>query len=210
MTNRFQRLWVGSNHKMYKTNRQTLAYLETLQKLTADIPRDRLTLFVLPPYTALSDACQFVDHSLVQIGAQNMHWAEYGQYTGEISAPMLEEIGVDLVMCGHAERRASFGDTNQTVNRRVLTSVAHGFQTLLCVGETIEDKMEGTSVERLREQVCRGVQGLNPSAASQLRLAYEPVWAIGEQGESPDPEYVNAMHVIIRDALIRFLWRHRR
>src|SRR3972149_3797230 len=201
MNKRFSKVFVGTNHKMVKTNQQTLDYLRALQKLTADIPRSQFELFVLPPYITLADACRQVDQSLITIGAQNMHWEEQGQFTGEISPVMLKDVGVRLVMVGHAERRQIFGETDEMVNHRVLASLRHGFQTLICIGETADDKRYGTSRERLAEQIKIGLYGVTQEAWKQIWVAYEPVWAIGEHGEEADPLYVNHMHAHIRETL---------
>lgn len=203
MTGRFSQVFVGSNHKMYKTNQQTVEYLRALQDLSADISRTDLTLFVLPPYVALADACRAIDPTLIMIGAQNMHWAEQGEFTGEISARMLASIGVRLVMAGHAERRRLFGETDEMVNRRVLASLQHGFQTLICVGETADDKRFGDSKEHIRAQLNTALHGVAEDHWEKIWIAYEPVWAIGEAGELADPLYVNQMHAWIHATLVR-------
>lgn len=201
MSGRFSRILVGSNLKMYKTNRQTVDYLTDLQALTGDISRQGLTLFILPPYTALADACRAADHNLVRIGAQNLHWEEEGGYTGEISARMLQEIRIDLVMVGHGERRLLFHETDEMVNRRLLASLRSGFQTLLCVGDRSEDVACGASADVLRTQLKRALHGLPPEQVDRLWVAYEPLWAIGEGGIEADPQFANEMHALLRDAL---------
>ena len=202
MTGRFRRLFVGSNLKMYKTNRQTLDYLVQLQQLTRDIPRAELTLFILPSYTALADVCRASDPDLIWIGAQNMHWEEQGQFTGEVSPPMLREIGVRLVMAGHAERRQLFGEQDWMVNRRVLSSLEHGFHTLLCVGDTAEDVRAGVSQDHLRTQLETALLNVCCEHLDRLWVAYEPVWAIGEQGIAAKAEFANEMHAVMRQVLV--------
>ena len=198
---RFQRVFVGSNLKMYKTNRQTLDFLHRLQELTRDIPRTELSLFFLPSYTALADACREADHNLCWIGAQNMHWEEQGRFTGEISPLMLAEIGVDLVMIGHAERRQVFGETDEMVNRRVLSSLAHKFQTLICVGDTQHELQYGVSADVLRQQLKIALFGVSAKQLEKVWLAYEPVWAIGEGGQPAEPGLANEMHAVLRQVL---------
>lgn len=192
---------VGSNLKMYKTNQQTLDYLTQLQELTSDIPRDKLRLFILPSYTALADVSRAADHQLVWIGAQNMHWEAEGPYTGEISARMLRELNMDLVMVGHAERREHFGETDEMVNRRLLTSVSSGFQTLLCVGDRMEDVACGASADVVRTQIKRALKGISSNQVTKIWIAYEPVWAIGASGKEAEPEFANQMHASIRESL---------
>jgi len=201
MSHRFQTLFVGSNLKMYQTNRQTLEFLALLQQLTRDIPRPQLKLFILPSYTALADACRMVDHDRIWIGAQNMHWEEQGQFTGEISPIQLRDIGVDLVMVAHAERRQHFGETDALANSRVLSSLAHGFQTLLCVGDRREDLQSGQSAEVLSRQLEVGLAGVASEQADRLWVAYEPAWAIGEGGTVADPSFANEMHAVLREIL---------
>ena len=198
---RFQKVFVGSNLKMYKTNRQTLDFLGRLQELTHDIPRSELSLFFLPSYTALADVCLAANHNLCWIGAQNMHWEEQGRFTGEISPLMLAEIGVDLVMIGHAERRQIFGETDVMVNRRVLSSLVHGFQTLVCVGDTQHELHYGISADVLRQQLKTALYGVTPEQLCKLWLAYEPFWAIGEEGQPADPGLANDIHGVLRQML---------
>jgi triosephosphate isomerase len=198
---RFDKVYVGSNLKMYKTNQQTVDYVSQLQQLTRDIPRSELKLFILPSYTALADACRSADHELLWIGAQNMHWEAQGPYTGEISPVMLREINVDLVMVGHAERRQLFGETDWMVNQRLLSSLAHGFHTLLCVGDTAEDIRSGVSAEVLRKQLQRALYNVTTDQLEKIWVAYEPVWAIGEHGKPADPNYANEMHAVLRRSL---------
>ncbi len=199
MNRRFPKITIGSNLKMYQTNRQTLEFLGRLQELTHDISRSDLTLFILPSFTALADACRAADHTKVWIGAQNMHWEEQGQFTGEISPLMLQEIGVDVVMVGHAERRQYFGETDTMANHRVLSSLAHGFQTLLCVGDSLEDFQSGGSADALRRQLGAGLAGVTSEQAHRLWVAYEPAWAIGERGTVADPVFANEMHKTLRE-----------
>lgn len=201
MTGRFSRVFVGSNHKMYKTNQQTVEYLRALQDLSADISRSDLSLFVLPPYVALADACRAVDPTMITIGAQNMHWEDQGEFTGEISARMLAAVGVSLVMVGHAERRRVFGETDEMVNRRALASLRHGFQTLICVGETAGNKRFGISKEQLSSQLKIALHRVEQHHWEKIWIAYEPDWAIGENGELADPRYVDQMHAWIHETL---------
>jgi triosephosphate isomerase len=203
MTGRFRQVFVGSNLKMYKTNQQTLDYLDRLQSLTWDIPRTELVLFFLPSYPALPDACRAADHSLVLIGAQNVHWASSGQYTGEVSPPMLQEIGVDLIMVGHAERRQLFGETDWMVNKRVLSSLGTGFRTLICIGDTAEDMDYGISAERLQQQLKIALHCVRADQLSKVWVAYEPVWAIGEGSVVAEPAFANEMHAVIHATLDR-------
>ncbi len=201
MTGYFKKVFIGSNLKMYKTNQQNRAFVSQLLELTKDLTGSNLILFILPSYTALADICRLVDHSSILIGAQNMHWEDNGAYTGEISPLMLKELGIDLVMLGHAERRSIFGETDRMVNQRVKASLSNGFRTLLCVGDTAEDMFFGVSEERLRLQIKIALHGVESSFLEQLWVAYEPVWAIGAGGKPADPEFASRMQHSIRNTL---------
>ncbi len=192
---------IGSNHKMYKTTAQTLAYLQELQALTCDVAPEDLHLFILPPHTALQTAVQETHNRSIHIGAQNMCWEDTGQFTGEVSPLFLEELGVSLVMVGHSERRNVFGETDFLVNKKVLAGLAHGFTVLLCVGETAQDKEFGIGSERVREQVKIALAHVEAAQLSNLWIAYEPVWAIGLGGTAAAPEYADSIHRVIRDVL---------
>jgi len=195
-------LFIGSNQKMYKTTAETVEFLTRLQKLTDDLSRQQLTLFINVPYTALAAAVMAVDQDKIMIGSQNMFWKETGQYTGEISPLMLKETGIRLVELGHSERREHFGDTDLVVNKKVSCSLNHGFQTLLCVGETAEDKALGITDEHLRIQVKVGLHGVPEKNINKVWMAYEPAWAIGVHGVPAAPEYANHKQAVIRQALV--------
>jgi len=193
-------LWLGTNLKMFKTPRQTEEYLRALREVYRSLPwREELSLFVIPSYTALPDAVSAAGDDIM-IGAQNMHWEEQGEFTGEISPLMLEEIGVRLVMTAHSERRRKFGETDETANKKVLSSVRHGFVSLLCVGEDAEQKASGTGLAVMRRQLEVGLSGL--SDCGNIWIAYEPAWAIGASGTPARPEYVAQVHSFLRDVLL--------
>jgi triosephosphate isomerase len=202
MTARFQQLYIGSNLKMYKTNRQTVELVQQIQSLTADLPRPFLRLFLLPSYTALADACRLSNPDLLWVGAQNMHWDAEGPFTGEVSPLMLSDIGVKLVMVGHAERRQLFGETDEQVSRRTISALAHGFYALVCVGETLAEKQAGTSEQRLRSQLYAALKDIPPDQLDRLWVAYEPVWSIGIHGTPANPEIANTRHAVIRQTLV--------
>ena len=191
--------YLGSNNKMTMTIRETVAYLEELDSLTARLPRDALRLFFIPSFTALPAASACAGR--IELGAQNMCWEERGQFTGEISPLMLQEVGVSIVEIGHSERRHIFGETDKMANRKLLCALAHGFTPLLCVGETGEQKACGVADETLRIQLIRGLQGVGAADAPRLAVAYEPVWAIGAGGTPADPEYAREKHAVLRRTL---------
>lgn len=195
------KLYFGTNLKMYKNAKETAAYMQSLVDHLKDISRDEIELFVIPSYTSLEAAVSCVDRSAVKIGAQNMCWEEEGQFTGEISPRMLQELGLDLVMIGHSERRHVFMETDITENLKVKKALQHGFTTLLCIGETQEEKEYGISEEVLRKQLKVGFHGVDAANIGKIWVAYEPVWSIGVNGTPASAEYAEEMHKVIKQCL---------
>jgi triosephosphate isomerase len=196
MTDR--RLHIGTNLKMYKTIKETVSYLTDLDRLTRDLAND-ICLFVIPSYTALQAASATVQR--VKLGAQNMHWEESGQFTGEISPLMLQELDLQIIEIGHSERRHIFGETDIEENKKVISAVNHGFIALLCVGESSDEKELDIGDERLRQQLKVGLHGLAEADCKRLWIAYEPVWAIGVKGIPARSDYADAKHRLIRETL---------
>ena len=141
------KLYLGTNTKMYKTIAQTVEFLSGLRDRTADISREELELFVIPSFTTLERARQTVTPEQIHLGAQNMGWEQEGQFSGEISPVMLKEVGMELVMIGHSERRHVLGETDEMENKKVLCALRNGLTPLLCIGETGEQKALGLSDE---------------------------------------------------------------
>ena len=196
-----KKLYIGTNTKMYKTIRQTVAFLDRLGSLTTDIDRNLVELFVMPSYTAL-DASAGTAHAWnITLGAQNMNWEDEGQFTGEVSPLMLEETGVRVVCIGHSERRHVFGEDDEAENRKVLAALRHHITPLLCVGETDGQKGLGIQDEILRNQLKAGLRDTTPEQARGIWIAYEPVWAIGVRGTPAGVRYAGQMHTVIRQTL---------
>ena len=196
-----KKLYFGSNLKMYKGISATREYLQKLVENTKDISRDDIELFIIPSYTTLQTATDCCDRDFVRLGAQNMCWEDQGQFTGEISPCMLAEMGLDLVMIGHSERRHVFGESDVEENKKVKAALSHGFKTLLCIGETAEQKEYGISAETLRSQLKIGFYGVSPEECKNIWVAYEPVWSIGVNGTPASADYAEAMHKEIKTAL---------
>lgn len=198
-------LYFGSNLKMYKTASETAKYVADVATLTADLENAPVKRFLIPSFPALPAAGSNA-HSGLLLGAQNMHWEENGQFTGEVSPRMLEEFGfVSIIEVGHSERRHIFHETSFECNKKVLSALSHGFTVLLCIGETAEEKQFGVSNEILGLQTKIGLSGVSAedAAAGRVWLAYEPVWAIGVNGEPAAPEYVSLCHTQIRKLLLQ-------
>lgn len=198
-------LYLGSGWKMNMTAAETRVYLRELRRY-ADVLAGRHYLFVVPPFTSLWAAKEELAGSPIHLGAQNMHWEKEGSFTGEISPGMMAEIGIDLVELGHSERRRFFGETDETINRKVLAALPFGWRVLLCVGETAWDKECGLADEALTMQLRRAFRGVTQEQAGWIMIAYEPVWAIGEQGTPATPQYISSRHCHIKRVL-RDLWR---
>jgi L-erythrulose 1-phosphate isomerase len=183
--------WVGTSWKMNKTLAEAREF--ALALAAADAQRDpRIQRFVIPPFTAVREVKQILAETSVKVGAQNMHWADAGAWTGEISPLMLQDCGLDLVELGHSERREHFGETDATVGLKVEAAVRHGLVPLLCIGETMADRESGRADEVLAREVRAALGKLSvEQRAAPVLLAYEPVWAIGEKGIPATADYAD-------------------
>lgn len=194
--------WIGTSWKMNKTLAEALAFANGLAK-QADDPR--IQRFVIPPFTAVRQVKEALRDTSVKVGAQNMHWADEGAWTGEVSPVMLTDCGLDLVELGHSERRQHFGETDDTVGRKVEAAVRHGLIPLICIGETLAEREAGRAQEVLEAQVRAALALLSgDQRAARVLLAYEPVWAIGEGGIPATVDYADARHAEIA-AVVRSL-----
>ena len=185
-------IWIGTSWKMNKTLAEGRAFAEAL--VAADAEHDpRIQRFVIPPFTAIREVKQVLASTSVKVGAQNMHWADWGAWTGEISPVMLTDCGMDLVELGHSERREHFGETDETVGLKVEAAVRHGLVPLICIGETLADRESGSASEVLAREVRGALGKLSPGQrGARILLAYEPVWAIGEKGVPASADYADA------------------
>ncbi|WP_137130020.1 triose-phosphate isomerase [Rhizobium sp. FY34] len=185
-------MWIGTSWKMNKTLAEAQAFAAGLK--AADAGRDpHIQRFVIPPFTTVREVKAMLADTSVKVGAQNMHWADDGAWTGEISAPMLKDCHLDIVELGHSERRAHFGETDETIGLKVEAAVRHGLIPLICIGETLAEREAGCTAKVLETQV-RGALGKLAGAEKQaeILLAYEPVWAIGVNGIPASSDYADA------------------
>lgn len=189
---------VAGNWKMNKTASEGAALVEALKLLAADVTA--ADVVVCPPFTTLGAVVEACRNSNIKVGAQNVHWAESGAFTGEISAAMLKEAGVEYVILGHSERRQYFGETDATVNARLQAALKAGLKPIVCIGETLEERESNRTEAVLERQLREGLKGLDAAAAAGLVLAYEPVWAIGT-GKTATPEMAQETHAFIRATL---------
>jgi len=184
-------LWIGTSWKMNKTLPDALAFAEGLVESDAD-HNARIQRFVIPPFTAARQVKSALSETSVLVGAQNMHWQDAGAWTGEISAPMLVDCDLDIVELGHSERRTYFGETNETVGLKVESAVRNGLIPLICVGETLAERESGRASEILANEVQSALGRLVPAQyAATVLFAYEPVWAIGENGIPASADYAD-------------------
>jgi triosephosphate isomerase len=190
--------FVAGNWKM----NATLAEARTLvSAIVAAAPGlGNVRMVVIPPFTALSEAAKLTAGTAVGLGGQNLHWEDKGAYTGEISGPMLKDAGCDCVLIGHSERRQFFGETDATVNKRVRAALRHGLTPILCVGESLEEREAGKTIDRIGTQLDEGLLEINRGDAETIVFAYEPVWAIGT-GRTATPAQAEEVHAFIRGRL---------
>ena len=169
---------VAANWKMHKTRRDTAAFLDAFLPV-AEGRLGGVELVVCPPFTSLQAAVERCAGSPVRVAAQNMHFEPGGSFTGEVSAPMLGDLGVDAVVLGHSERRHLFGESDATLARKVPAALSAGLSPILCVGETLEEREAGRTDEVLRRQIEADLAGAPAADLAEVVIAYEPVWAIG-------------------------------
>jgi L-erythrulose 1-phosphate isomerase len=191
--------WVGTSWKMNKTLAEARTFADGL--LAVDSEADpRIQRFVIPPFTAIREVKSMLVGTTVKVGAQNMHWEDKGAWTGEVSPLMLVDCGMDIVELGHSERREHFGETDETVGRKVEAAVRHGLIPLICIGETLADRESGHADDVLAKEVRGALGALSPEQrAAPVLLAYEPVWAIGERGIPAKADYADERQARIID-----------
>lgn len=168
---------VAGNWKMNKTPREALELIETLKPMVGD--NDKTEVVFCPPFVSLVLAAQAVKGTNIKIGAQNMYYEESGAYTGEVAPEMIKECGCEYVILGHSERRGYFGETDEIVNKKVLKAFEHDLKPIICVGETLEQREQGITVDLVRMQVKIALKDVKPEDAKKAVIAYEPIWAIG-------------------------------
>ena len=188
---------VAGNWKMNKNLAETEALLT---ELAAKVPDTQAEVMVAPTFISLPSAAKQLESSTVEVIAQNMHFAENGAYTGEISPDMLLDIKVGTVIIGHSERRAYFGETDEILNKKVVTALYKNMRVMFCFGEKMEDRKADNHFKIVENQLKNALFSLEASAWSNIILAYEPVWAIGT-GETATPEQAQEMHAFIRKTI---------
>ncbi|HEU5451521.1 MAG TPA: triose-phosphate isomerase [Terriglobales bacterium] len=186
---------IAANWKMYKTPSQACDFFHAFLPMVAGHTRDEI--LVCPPYLCLTAAVECARGSNVAVGAQNVHWAAEGAYTGEIPASLLKEIGCTHVIIGHSERRQYFGETDDSVNLKLKAALAAKLIPIVCVGEVIQEREAGLTEDILRRQCSIAFRDLSGADVAPLVVAYEPVWAIGT-GKTATPQLAADAHRVIR------------
>ena len=184
---------IAGNWKMNKTKAQTADFIKAL----ADVPDYGNTIVLCVPFTDIATAVSCARGTAMHIGAQNVHWAENGAFTGEISAEMLREENVEYVIIGHTERRQLFGETDESVRMRVKAAVNAGLIPIVCVGETLEKREAGKTEAVIKEEIVNGFAGITPDEMKKTVIAYEPIWAIGT-GKTATSDDANNVAAYIR------------
>ena len=188
---------IAGNWKMNKTRPEAKALIEQIKPLVKDAD---CGVVVCVPYTNLETALEATKGSNIKVGAENCHWAKSGAFTGEISADMLAEMGVEYVVIGHSERRQYFGETDKTVNQRVRAALDAGLKVILCVGELLEQREQGITEEVCGMQTKVALCGVSKEELSHIIIAYEPVWAIGT-GKTATAEQADEVNGFIRSVV---------
>jgi len=192
--------FIAGNWKMNKTVEEALELAKQMKVSLAKV--DSVEVAVAPPFTALFTVRRELEGSRIGLAAQNLFWEDKGAFTGEISPAMLKEVGCHYVIIGHSERRQYFGETDETVNRRIKAAFKHGLKVIFCIGETLKEREEGKTFSVVERQVEGGLKGLKAEEVRPMVLAYEPVWAIGT-GKTATPEQAEEVHRFIRNKLGR-------
>ncbi len=191
---------IAANWKMHKTVGEAV---EFVRRLAADeVGRTQVEVVLCPPFTALSAVAEALRGSAVSVGAQDLFWEPQGAFTGEVSASMLVDVGCRFVIIGHSERRQHFGETDETVRRKLIAALGHGLTPIACIGETLAEREADRTHGVLARQLEGALQGLTPEQVGGLVFAYEPVWAIGT-GRNATPEQAQDAHAFIRRQLAR-------
>ncbi len=195
---------LAANWKMFKTGHETLAYLRELGALAKSVRQ--VELVVAPPFTSLTIAAEAARNTAIGVAAQNLYFEREGAFTGEISAGMIKDAGASHVIIGHSERRRLFGETDESVHRKLRAALAAGLIPIVCIGETLEERERGETLAVLDRQIRDGFTDTTGAEIGGLIVAYEPVWAIGT-GKNASPAEADEAHRHIRARLAEWFGR---
>ncbi len=189
---------IAGNWKMNMLPKEAIDFI---QELSEKVKNTENEVVLCVPYTDIFYSILNAQGTNIKIGAQNMHWEEKGAYTGEISAEMLKAIGVEYVIIGHSERRQYFAETDETVNKKIKKALQVGINPIVCVGETLEQRENGTTIQIITDQTEKALEGLEKEQVEQVIIAYEPIWAIGT-GKTATKEDANEAIKQIRKKIV--------
>ncbi len=189
---------IAGNWKMHKTMPEAIELVKQLDEESGGL--EKAQLIVIPPFTALKEVAITLQQSYIQVGAQNVYWEDQGAYTGEVSAPMLKDAGCSCVVIGHSERRQYFGETNETVNKKIKAVLNHGLTPIMCIGESLDEREDGKTMAKVESQIAEGLDGLATDDVRRIIIAYEPIWAIGT-GLTATPDQAQEVHHFIRESI---------
>ncbi len=187
--------FMAGNWKMNKTTGEAIDLVRELKAAISGVKG--VEVAVAPPFTALYAVCKELEGSSIRLAAQNLYWEEKGAFTGEVSPLMLKEVGCHYVIIGHSERRQFFGETDETVNRRIKAALAQGLKVIFCIGEILKEREEGKTFSVIERQVEDGLKNLSDKEMKNIVIAYEPIWAIGT-GKTATPGQAEEVHRFIR------------
>ena len=193
---------IAGNWKMNKTVAEAVALASEIKEKVAGV--ENVKIIVCPVFTAVKSVADVLKGTNVKVGAQDMYWETSGAFTGEVSGEMLLEAGAEYVIIGHSERRQYFGETNETVNKKLKKALSIGLKPIVCIGETLADRESGATEAVVEKQVREGFVGLTAEEMKGTIIAYEPVWAIGT-GKTATAEQAEAVHAFARN-LVAQLW----
>ena len=199
-----RKIIIAGNWKLNKTSLEAIELVNALKRELVDI--NAVDIVVCPPFTALSDVKEVLLESNIVLGAQNVYWDDSGAFTGEVSAPMLKAIEVQYVIIGHSERRQFFGETNETVNKRIKAALKHKLIPIVCVGENLQEREANKTFDVIRNHVEGSLAGFSKDEIAGMVIAYEPVWAIGT-GKTATSQQAQEVHHYIRGLLEKMAGR---
>ena len=189
---------IAGNWKMHKTISESVSMVSDLKSRVSDVS-DR-EIVVCPPFASLESAGKALKGSNIKLGAQNLFWEEKGAFTGEVSPAMLTDAGCSYVIIGHSERRQYFGETDDTVNKKIFAALKFNLTPIVCIGESLEQREKGQTFTVLEKQLREGFKNVSKEQMLKIVIAYEPIWAIGT-GKTATPQQAEEAHIFIRKTL---------
>ncbi len=193
-----RKLFIAGNWKMNTSRSSAVELAKSLAKTLGSAAK--VDLAVCPPAVYLADVAAALKGTKIAVGAQNMYFENDGAFTGELSGAMLKDVGCRYVILGHSERRHVMGETDEMINRKVLKALADGLEPIFCVGELLEERQAGKTLEVVSTQTKAGLAGVSAADAVKVTIAYEPVWAIGT-GVTATPQQAQEVHAMVRGLL---------